>query len=326
MLSSTSSSESRHATRAIAALLIGLSLYGLALEGAARFAFARISRIRRRVERDMQAARTLRPAARGGQPTLLIVGNSLLNAGVDREAFTTSLDKKFAVALLPVENTAYEDWYFGLRRLFSEGARPSVVAVALTTRQMMSPSTDGEHFARLLMRRNDVLAVKRESRLDNTMTSAYFFANGSEWLGFRSRIRNWLLAGIFPGLERLTAFFPSARPAMPPPADVAAAVMPRLEDLDRLCRYYGARLVVIVPPTLADEAVGSAALQEAAKREGIRVLVPLPAGEVAAEDFKDGFHLNQRGAARFTPRLSQSLLEALAGDRPAPVARGISTK
>jgi hypothetical protein len=318
MPSSTSSSDARDATRAIAVLLIGLALYGLALEMVTRVGFSRISRIRRRVEQDLQAARTLRPRAPDGAPTMLVVGNSLLLEGVEREPFVSSLAPKYRVALFPIENTAYEDWYFGLRRLFAGGARPAIVAVSLTTRQMMSPSTNGEHFAHYLMMVGDLPDVKRESGLDNTTTSAYFFANQSEWLGSRNQIRKWLLLQLVPSVDRVTAFFPTKAGPMLPTPKVVAAVMPRLEALARLCRENGARLVVIVPPMLAGEAVGAAEVQAAAAKIGLPVVVPLGPGEVTAEDFSDGFHLNPRGAARFTPLLSRTLVATLTGDGRTP--------
>ena len=310
MPSSTSSSERRDATRAIAALLIGLSAYCLALDIGARAGFARVSRIQGRVARDLWTARALRPRASTGEPTMLIVGNSLLLHGVERESLTRRLAREYQVVLLPIENTQYEDWYFGLRRLFADGARPAIIGVALTTRQLMSSTTFGERFARLLMRPADLLEVKRASDLDNTTASAYFFANLSEWLGSRGEIRSWLFFKLIPGLEEVTALFPPKKADLPPSAQVAAAAMPHLQALDRLCREHGARLVVIVPPTLSEDGA-SAAVQAAAAGAGIAFVVPMRPGEISSGDFLDGFHLNPGGAARFTPRLGEALLAAL---------------
>jgi hypothetical protein len=308
--SSTSSSEVRAATRAIVVLLTGLFVYCAGLEVVTRLGLSRISRIERRTYQDLSIARFIAPRVSNRPPTMLVVGNSLLLEGVDRASLQKELAPNYLVALLPIEDTYFEDWYFGLRRLFAEGSRPSIVVICLSTRQMMSRATDGEYFAYYLMQGRDLLAVKKESHLDNTMTSAYFFANRSMWLGSRSRIRNWLIQKIMPNLEHLMGYFPAKSPPMPPKEQVVAGVLPHLLALDLLCRANGARLVAVIPPALSrDDA--SADVQESAALDGIHVLVPLRSNDVTPDDFGDGFHMNPRGAARFTPRLASALLQTL---------------
>jgi len=311
--SSTSNSEPRAAARAIAVLLTGLFLYCTALELVTRRGFSTVSRTQRRVAQDLSAAKSIAPTVSGGPPTILVVGNSLLLDGVDRASLKKELAPHYQLVLLPVENTQFEDWYFGLRRLFAEGSRPSNVVVCLSTRQMMTRATDGEYFAYYLMQGPDLLAVKKESQLDNTMTSAYFFANRSDWLGSRAQIRNWLLQELMPNLEQLIGFFPGKTPPMPPEEQVVAAALPHLQALDQLCKSHGARLIVLVPPTLnRDDA--SAGVRDSAAREGIPVLVPLRPSDVSPDEFHDGFHLNPRGATRFTRRLASELLEKLSAN------------
>jgi hypothetical protein len=308
--SSTSNSEVRAATRAITVLLAGLFLYSAALEVVTRRGFSRVSRNQRRVYQDLSAAKSFAPRAENDAPAMLVVGNSLLLEGIDRESLKKELAPNYQLALLPVENTQFEDWYFGLRRLFAEGSRPSIVVVCLSTRQMMSRATDGEYFAYYLMQERDLLAVKKESHLDNTMASGYFFANRSEWLGSRAQIRNWLLQEIMPNMEHLIGFFPGKTPPMPPKEQVVAGVLPHLLALDQLCKANGARLIAVVPPALSREDA-SADVQASAAREDIPVLVPLRPTDVTPDDFHDGFHLNPRGAARFTQRLASALLHTL---------------
>jgi hypothetical protein len=307
VLSYTSNFDPRAATRAIAVLLTGLFLYCATLELVTRKGFSRVSRTQRRVYEDLTAAKSLAPRASSEQPTMLVVGNSLLLDGVDRASLAKELVPNYQVALLPIENTQFEDWYFGLRRLFAEGSRPSVVVVCLSTRQMMSRATDGEYFAYYLMQGRDLLAVKRESQLDNTNTSAYFFANRSDWLGSRAQIRNWLLQEIMPNLEHLIGFFPGKTPPMPSKEQVVAGVLPHLLALNQLCNSNGTHLVVVVPPTLSHDDA-SADVQDSAAHEGISVLVPLRPSDVTSGEFHDGFHLNAQGAARFTHRLASDLL------------------
>jgi hypothetical protein len=311
--SSTFNSEPRAASRAVAVLLTGLFLYCAALEVVTRSGFSRVSRIQRRIYQDLAAAKSLAPPVSNDPPSILIVGNSLLLDGVDRASLKKELAPNYQVTFLPIENTQFEDWYFGLRRLFAEGSRPSVVVVCLSTRQMMSRATDGEYFAYYLMQGRDLLAVRRESQLDNTMTSAYFFANRSDWLGSRAQIRNWLLQEIMPNLDHLIGFFPGKSPPMPPKDQVVAGVLPHLVALNQLCESNGAHLMALVPPTLSHDDA-SAAVQDSAAREGIPVLVPLRPSDVTPGEFYDGFHLSPRGAARFTHRLASELLQRLSAN------------
>jgi hypothetical protein len=315
MPSYTSSSEARNANRAIVVLLTGLLTYCVGLEVVTRLGLSRVSRIQKRISQDLSAARSIAPRVPGGTSTILVVGNSLLLEGVDRKTLKSELAPNFLVDLLPIENTQYEDWYFGLRRLFGEGARPRNVVICLSSRNLMSRATNGEYFAYYLMRARDLLSVKKESQLDNTMTSSYFFANRSMWLGSRSEIRNWLSGKITPNWGELKGYFPAKTPPMPPKEQVVARVLPHLLELDLLCRAYGAVLVVVIPPTLAKDD-GSSELQESAAPKGIPVVVPLDSNDVAAVDFSDGFHLNRRGAERFTPRLSSALLRTLNPNSP----------
>jgi len=290
-------------------LLVGLALYWASLEAAAHFGFSRVSRIQRRVSEDLAAARSLRPQA-GGSPSVLVVGNSLLLKGIDRDSLREAMAPSYAASVLPIENTQVLDWIFGSRRLFAEGSRPSVVVAVLGTRHMMSRATCGEYFAHLLMPVGDLFEVKREAQLSNTVTSDYFFAYYSEWLGSRSQIKNWLLNTVMPGLDRLVGYFTAPRPPFPPAKEVVAESLPHLIALDRACRDHGARLIVVVPPPNHNDD-GSAEVQAAAARAGVTVLIPMRPDEVPPDEFEDGYHLNKKGAARFTSRLAAALAQTL---------------
>jgi hypothetical protein len=306
----TSGSEFRAAKRAISILLAVVFVYCAGLEVATRRMFARSSHIQRRIHQDLISAKSVVPQVSNERRTILMVGNSLLLLGVHPASLKKELAPNYVVTLLPIENTQFDDWYFGLRRLFAEGSRPSIVVICLSTRQMMSHATNGEYFAYYLMRESDLRAVKKESQLDNTMASTYFFANRSAWLGSRAEIRNWLLQKIMPNLGRLISYFPGKTPPMPSEKQVVAGVVPHLIALDLLCRANGARLVAVIPPTLSRDD-SSADVKESVERYGIPVLVPLSSSDVSPSEFFDGFHLNPQGAARFTECLVSALLRTL---------------
>jgi|HubBroStandDraft_1064217.scaffolds.fasta_scaffold18209_3 hypothetical protein len=310
MPSSTSASKRLNATQGIGLLLASLIIYCGVLEVVTRADFTRISRVQIRIERDKLAALTLLPNTGDGARTVLVVGNSLLVHGVEPDQLHQEMAPKYYSAVLGIENTQYLDWYFGLRRLFAEGSRPATLVLCLTARQLTSHGINGEYFAHYMMQERDIVAVKREAQLDNTMASNLFFANWSAWLGSRSMIRNWLLGELMPSVEKLTAYLPEKAPPLPPDEVVTQQSLARLHEIQELCRNNGARFIFVFPPVRGGNDLQEN-LRSAAASSGIVVLVPVRGGEMPASYFSDGFHLNTQGAAIFTEKLGFELAQPL---------------
>lgn len=307
MLSSISDSRPPRAGRAFVLLLAALFGYLLTLEIAMRAVVPRISAMERRQRDDIRSALTLRPTMRDGSKSVLIVGNSLLLDGIDRDRLQRLMGSQYQIALLPIENTTYLDWYFGLRRLFMEGARPASIVLCMSAAQMLSDATDQDRFAYLMMRLGDTLEVARAAHLNATTTSDYFFANLSAWLGLRAGLRNAVLHKWLPDANELanTLILPSSSPVTLGPRD-ARQILTRLEGMQNLTRARGAEFIFLAPPRLTQENVWPA-VQAGAARLGIPVLIPLRSSEVSNLDFSDGFHLNSIGAALFTDRVAPEL-------------------
>jgi hypothetical protein len=241
---------------------------------------------------------------------MLIVGNSYLEVGVNRDSLQQEIAPNYSLAYLPMSGTSYLDWYFGLRRLFAEGSRPAIVGVCLSTRDLLSDSTYGGPFANSLMLKRDILEVKEESHLDNTAASEYFFANFSSWMGHRGEIHNWLLRKTAPSINDLALYFKPKNRPLPPTEEIVAKALPRLHLLDELCRQNGSRFFLLIPPT-RDVNDASNELQAAAAKEGLLVVLPYQHAELPENVFIDGAHLNPQGAALFTERLGPTLLQSL---------------
>jgi hypothetical protein len=307
---STSDSDRRNATRAIVVLLAALLGYFCALEAVTRIAFPRINHVWRTIQADHLRAVSLRPDPRDKSVTMLIVGNSYLEVGVNRDSLQEEIAPNYSLAYLPMSGTSYLDWYFGLRRLFAEGSRPAIVGVCLSTRDLISDTTDGGSFANNLMLKRDILQVKRESHLDNTAASEYLFANFSSWMGHRGEIHNWLLRKSAPGINNLVLYFrPKNRP-LPPASDIVARALPRLRLLSEVCQQNGSRFFLLIPPT-RDVNDASNEVKAAAAKEGLLVVLPFQHAELPESVFLDGAHLNPQGAALFTARLGPTLLQSL---------------
>jgi len=99
----------------------------------------------------------------------------------------------------------------------------------------------------------DLADLARREHLNATTTTNYFFAHWSGWFGTRTEIRKWLLARVMPGVGGLTSVL-GFRPA---PAlsesEVRLKSEARLRELKTLCDEYGARLTIVIPPTLSKE-------------------------------------------------------------------------
>lgn len=294
----------------MAILLGSMLVYVCALEVVTRRALPRIDHVWRIFHADHLAAVSLHPSAPGNSATLLMVGNSYLEVGVNRDNLQHEIAPAYSIVYVPISGTSYLDWYFGLRKLFAEGSRPAIVGVCLSTRDLLSDATFGGSFAHALMLRSDLLRVKKASHLDNTMASDYFFDSLSSWLGHRAEIHNWLLRRGAPEMNELASYLkPKNRPL--PPADVMVAkALPRLRMLNELSRQYGARFFLLIPPTM-DVHDASKEIQAAAAKEGILVLLPFQHAELPETAFVDGAHLNPQGAALFTARLGPTLLQSL---------------
>lgn len=313
MPSSTSDSNRRSARGAIAILVSCLLAYICVVEIVTRVGFARVNHVWRLIQADHRQAVALRTVAADESRTILIVGNSYLEVGVNRDNLRQEMSPAYSVSYLPMSGTSYLDWYFGLRRLFAEGARPTLVGVCLSTRDLISDATSGEPFAYSLMLWRDTLQAKNESHLDNTRMSEYFFAHFSSWLGHRGEVRNWVLRKSLFNADALAQHLRPRNQPLPPPETVLAKALPRLRALNQLCNENGTRFFLLIPPT-RDVEDASAELQAAATQEGIVVVLPFRHAELPEAAFLDGAHLNPEGAALFTERLGPTLLQTFLHD------------
>jgi lysophospholipase L1-like esterase len=113
---------------------------------------------------------------------------------------------------------------------------------------------------------------------------------------------------MIPHLEDLFTLV-NPRPAIPEGAEFTASSIPRLQRLRQLCEQHGAKLILLVPPTLSSEkAVNDMA--HAAHAAGVEVSVPIDPATLSAKYYqRDGMHLNPDGAVLFTSALAKDLPE-----------------
>lgn len=326
MPSSTSSSSGSHeqahsrapvrnGTLALLLALLAVSLVGIEL--ASRIGVPRLGRIERRIAGELAAARSVQQSA--SRPTVLVVGNSLLRTDVIFDSVRADLAPAFDASRLVVEQTAFHDWYYGLKSFFEAGHRPNVAVVMLSREDIVMNAFRGAYSAYYLMAPRDVFSLARELDLHPTVASEYLVATASGFYGLRTEIRKNLLNKLVPPVRDLAPIFarrPSSRGEARSDEATSAAPLARerLQRLRDIATANGVRLVFAVAPTTVGVPRDDYVLR-AARELGITVIDTEVNGPYAADLFSDRQHMNEPGAARFTRELIAGLRDVLAQPR-----------
>jgi hypothetical protein len=312
---STSNSELSTAlfNRASAYLIATLGLLYLCCELGTHYGFQRLSRIQQRIRSEKMALLVVRPAAPGAPRNVAMVGNSLLLASVDVPLLNQLGSGKFNYARLAVEQTQYVDWYFGLKRLFDEGAHPDAIVLVFGAHHWLADAVRGEYFAHELMRPLDVFQLAHELELDRTTVSNYFFASFSSWFGGRAEIRTFILSNILPDLQAFVGKLSPGPPSYPAEEVIFSKVRERMARLKTLCDSHGVQLITVLHPTLQARAPFDV-LAKAAEAAALPFVLPVAKQAYPRELYADLYHLNARGMERFTRDLVVPLESQLLGD------------
>src|SRR5712664_4036496 len=302
-------SDSKSTALAYAKILVGIcAILMIGIEISSIYLLKHDSLTYARVSRQYDEAVKTRPAGPGEPPCVLMVGNSLLLQGVkvDRlQALTSSRMRIYPVFL---EATGYYDWLYGLERLFRQGARPQVVVVGVGVNYFLENGMRQDYAPILFFDARDALAVASDLRLDRTATSNLLLAHSSTFWDTRSVIRTQILGRVVPHLEDLFLIV-NPRPAIPESREFEEISIPRLQRLQELCEAHGAKLILLVPPTLSSESAVSQ-MAYAAHKAGVDVSVPIDPAALTAKFYQpDGMHLNSEGAVLFTSALAKDLPE-----------------
>ena len=313
MRSSISSSSGQVTSRPLfySRLLIALcALVVAALEGGYTYSLTR-SGTYHRVSRQYSEVAQIQPSHPGELPSVVMVGNSLLLDGVQIDRLRELTAARIRVYPLFLEGTAYLDWFYGLSSLFRKGARPDVVMVGLGLDSLLDDGVRQQYAPRLLFDARDILALSAETKMDRTVTASMLLAHWSTFWNMRHVIRVQLLTHGLPYFEHLYlsdlwSHLRSKRVVPVGSADEAEAVA-RLQRLRDLCAAYGARVVLLVPPTPTSP-TSVERLTSLTAESRVDTLMPVnPAGLDAKYFRADDIHVNEDGAALFTDALASAL-------------------
>jgi len=267
----------------------------------------------RRISQQYAEALRSRRSRPGKPSSVLMVGNSLLLDGVDVSLLQKQTSDSLRIYPVFLEGTAYYDWSYGVRRLFRQGARPQVVVLGLDVNSFVGNSVRQEYSPMVFFDARDIFGVASDLGLDRTATSNLLLAHASTFWDTRSVIRTQILRHIVPNFQSLFSLI-KPRGTIPLGPDFEASVISRLQGLRALCGAFGARLIILVPPTPSSEnAVRRMAL--ASQTIGVDTLVPVDPAALSLEFYQsDATHLNSEGRALFTSALATALPEIMAGE------------
>jgi hypothetical protein len=143
-------------------------------------------------------------------------------------------------------------------------------------------------------------------KLDRTATSNLLLAHSSKFWDTRAAIRTQILDHVVPHLQDLFSLI-NPRPAVPEGRQFDEVAIPRLQKLRDLCEENGAKLILLVPPTLASEGAVNQ-MMSTARAANVDVSVPVDPAALSARFYlQDGMHLNHEGADVFTAALAKDL-------------------
>jgi hypothetical protein len=267
-----------------------------------------------RVSQQYADALTARPAKPGEPIPVLMVGNSLLLEGVDVKRLQDLTSARMRVYPIFLEATGYYDWFYGLQRLFRQGSRPQVVVLGVGVNSFLVDGIRQDYAPLMLLDLQDLLAVASDLKMDRTATSNLLLAHSSVFWDTRSVIRTQVLRHTVPHYRELVSLL-KPQPSIPPSQQFQATVNSRLENLRAFCEEHGAKLILLIPPTLSSEdAVREMTLASA--KTGVQTLVPIDPATLSAKYYQhDEMHLNSEGAALFTAALASFLPQTV---RPEP--------
>jgi hypothetical protein len=264
-----------------------------------------------RISRQYEEAVKMRHAGPGEPPSVLMVGNSLLLHGVQVDRLRSMTSSSMQIYPIFLEATGYYDWLYGLRKIFHEGARPDVVVVGVGVNYFLANSTRQDYAPMLFLDGRDTLAMASDLHLDRTATSNLWLAHESTFWDTRSAIRTQVLNHFVPHLEDLFSLV-SPRPSIPQGREFEEITIPRLQKLRELCEVHGAKLILLVPPTLDSESAVNQ-MSYVARVVGVGVSVPIDPAALPSKYYQpDGMHLNREGAVLFTLALAKDLPERVA--------------
>ena len=283
-------------------LVGGFVVVCLLTEVSSRLVLNKRAMTKQRIDVQMPAVLRLRHGE-GAETSILLVGNSVMVYAINPRILKTDLAIQCEIAPLFIEATSYYDWYYGLRRIFAEGAEPDVVIVALPATSFLETHIRADYFSATLLDRRDLLQLSRDLQYNWTKMASLFVGTLSSFWAHRGVIRAVVLS-VFSSDSKLRGLVRD----LPPKSTMTEAQIDRelrnvasyrLVALAALCADHEAQLVILLPPVVSRNDHFKTFF-EIASAAGAKVLLPISSETLRPRDFPDGAHLGSSLVDNFT--------------------------
>lgn len=308
--------KTAHTGRDVALLVLCLSVLLVGAELATRRLLIPASRIERQIDSERQSITSVASPMN----SVLIVGNSLVQDGVNAAQMNKLTENRPAFVRYAIAQTVFADWRYGLEAILASPAAPRFALILMSPDHFASRGGRGDYSALRLMGTNQLLPYVRSLEVHPTEASRLVFSHVSAYYGFRNELRKNLLGRVLPDvpllMQRLNVRSPERTPL-----DTALLRL-RFAELRSVGARYGKQVLVGSPPLLG-EADRMLALCEAAKVEKIPCVLPRNLASYTTADFHDGYHLGPTGTERFSADLAIQLRSLVRGGDKPVIAAGV---
>lgn len=285
--------------RVVMALLLAL----LGLEVAARVFESRLSKDVAHLRSLPAEAERLRNAP-ADSLKVLILGNSLIREGLDREMLRRGLEAKAGrpveLAVMTPDASRIEEWLYGYRRHFYQaGVRPDLILLGTGRSHLLDGLADLDALAAFHVSWRDLPAFVRDQELGVGEVCQAAAARVSRLFAHRRRVQPLLFYHAMPRYEATVNLIQAS-------AQQAARTSAALESTRALtallqtCRASGTRVLLLPVPLPEGYELPVTVTARVANHE-VAVLGPPP--RLSAEHFPDGYHLEEKGAVIWTKKL-----------------------
>lgn len=299
--------KSNSTFRRCVALLACIALVMGASEFAARYLIPRFSSIEGRVAIERAQARSIQSAPHRRQ--LLIVGNSLLEASVQVPSIRAAMPGDWQAKRFVIENTAFLDWYFGIKGLLEAGSRPDVLALMLSPKQLITNNLRGTYSSYHLFSAVDSLRAGLLAGYHPTEISGLLIGHLSAAYGLRTEIRSVAMQRAIPNAEVIAQIFKGGRGTEFDWEDpkVRRIAEERFNSLQSLCKQYEVRCIFL-PPAEPELTAHTRTASHMASTYGLASDHFLFSEPYSEGDFQsDRFHMSQQGAKAYSAKLGPAL-------------------
>ncbi len=253
-----------------------------------------------------------------GVKRVLFMGNSLTRSGVDDGKFVESMGGKgigVSTFFIYPDGSSITPWTYLYRDQFvRRGISPDVLVVGFGRSHLRDGPTDPSVLA-LYAGGGDVGRVLTEEVANIDAGIAFLFAKGSVAFAHRNRVQPRVFSEVLPyyqeAFTEINALrMAEARRSMPKGSEEAGETYSRLEEFLALAAGQEMAVVFVALPT-AEPYPLSGKVEALIRTRGAKLLDFRGLPGIGADDFPDGYHLGERGAALLTEALVEGLRNLL---------------